>query len=73
MAMFLKSRLKLKEKITKKAHAETERKFTTSAFIQPFFLTITIMTDGSPRQIMVVAYKKRGSPRQIMVVAYIKR
>ena len=36
MAMFLKSRLKLKGKITKKAHAETERKITTSAFILPF-------------------------------------
>ena len=44
--------------LVKKAYAEIEIKCSSSAFTCTF-LTMTFMTDKSPRQIMPVAYKKR--------------
>ena len=46
-----------KKRLVKKGYAEIERKCSSSAFTCTF-LTMTIMTDKSPRQITPVAYKK---------------
>ena len=52
-------RFKFREKrLVKKAYAEIEMKCSSSSFTCTF-LTMTIMTDKSPRQITPVAYKKR--------------
>ena len=47
------------KKLVKKACAGIERKCTSSAFYCTFAtMTVAIMTDKSPRQITLVAYKK---------------